>query len=143
MAAALAGLRKGDLQKLRWCDIDFENSTITICNGKANREDVVPMHQQLADELKRRRDHAMATPKAKVFPQTVTDLTRQKDFLRADLAREEVVTDADGKPLMVGKGKRKRPKTRIVCEDAEGRVIDLHAMWTTLGTNLARIGVPP
>jgi len=85
----------------------------------------------------------MATPKARVFPQTVTDLTRQKDFLRAGLAREEVVTDPDGQPIMVGKDKRSRPKTRIVCEDAEGRVIDLHAMRTTLGTNLARIGVPP
>ena len=32
---------------------------------------------------------------------------------------------------------------RIVCEDPEGRVVDLHAMRTTLGTNLARAGVAP
>jgi len=44
---------------------------------------------------------------------------------------------------MIGKGRRRRPKTRIVCEDADGRVIDLHAMRTTLGTNLARAGVAP
>jgi integrase len=66
-----------------------------------------------------------------------------KDFLRAGLAREEIVTDANGEPVMVGKGKRRRPKTRIVAEDAEGRVIDLHAMRTTLGTNLARAGITP
>ncbi len=44
---------------------------------------------------------------------------------------------------MTGKGKRRRAKTRIVVEDAEGRVIDLHAMRTTLGTNLARAGIAP
>ena len=143
LAAVLAGLRKGDLQRLRWCDVDFDEQTITISEGKAKRVDVIPMHAQLADELRRRRDEAMATPKAKVFPQTVTDVTRLKDFLRAGLAREAVVMGEDGKPVMIGKGKRRRPQTRIVAEDAEGRVIDLHAMRTTLGTNLARSGVAP
>jgi len=56
MAAALAGLRKGDLQNLRWSDIDFENGTISIRDEKANRQDLIPMHPQLADELKRRHD---------------------------------------------------------------------------------------
>jgi len=143
LAAALAGLRKGDLQRLRWCDIDFDANTITIAEGKAKRVDMIPMHPQLADELNRRRDEALAMPKAKVFPTTVTDVTRQKDFLRAGLVRETVVMGDDGKPVMIGMGKRKRPKTRIVCEDDEGRVIDLHAMRTTLGTNLARAGVAP
>ena len=32
---------------------------------------------------------------------------------------------------------------RIVTEDAEGRVIDLHELRTTLGTNLARAGLAP
>jgi hypothetical protein len=85
----------------------------------------------------------MATPTAKVFPQTVTDRTRLKDFLRAGLVHEEVVLGDDGKPAMIGTGKRQRPKTRIVIEDADGRVVDLHAMRTTLGTNLARAGVAP
>ena len=44
----------------------------------------------------------MATPKVKVFPQTVTDRTRQKDFLRAGIAHEAVVTDNEGKPVMIG-----------------------------------------
>ncbi len=143
MAAALAGLRKGDLTRLIWADIDFEDNAITVRDGKAKRTDVIPMHPQLAEELKCRRDAAMATPKAKVFPQTVTDLTRQKDFLRAGIAHEAVVTDNKGKPVMIGIGKWRRPLTRIACEDAEGRVIDLHAMRTTLGTNLARAGVAP
>jgi len=143
MAAALAGLRKGDLTRLIWADIDFEDNSITVRDGKAKRTDVIPMHPQLAEELKCRRDAAMATPKAKVFPQTVTDRTRQKDFLRAGIAHEAVVTDNEGKPVMIGTGKWRRPKTRIVCEDPEGRVVDLHAMRTTLGTNLARAGIAP
>jgi hypothetical protein len=51
--------------------------------------------------------------------------------------------EADGKPVLVGKGDGPRPKTRIVTEDDEGRVIDLHALRTTLGTQLARSGIAP
>ena len=143
MAAALAGLRKGDLQHLRWWDLDFDQNTITIQEGKAKRSDVIPMHRQLAEELMCLRDEVMATPTAKVFPQTVTDATRRKDFLRAGLAREEVVKNRAGEPIMIGKGRWRRPKTRIVTDDEEGRIIDLHALRTTLGTNLARAGVQP
>ena len=143
LAAAMAGLRKGDLQRLRWCDIDFEHSTITILDGKASRTDVIPMHPDLAIELKALHDESMTVPTARVFPQTVTDRTRQKDFLRAGIAREGVVRDAHGNAIMIGKGKRRRAKTHIITEDEEGRVVDLHAMRTTLGTNLARAGVAP
>ena len=143
LAAALAGLRRGDLQRLTWTDIDFAMGAITVSGGKAKRLDVIPMHPQLADALRRRRDESLAMPTAKVFPQTVTTLTVLKDFLRAGLAYEEIVTDDSGEPVMIGEGKRRRPKTRIAVEDAEGRVIDLHAMRTTLGTNLARAGVAP
>jgi len=143
MAAALAGLRKGDLQRLRWADVDFDAGTITVSDGKAKRDDVIPMHSQLAEELERLRDKSPAMPLARVFPQTVTDMTRRKDFLRAGLAHREIVTDAEGQPVMIGKGKRRRPKTRIVAEDDEGRIVDLHAMRTTLGTNLAKAGVAP
>jgi len=142
MTAALAGLRKSDMQKLIWADIDFQANTITIREGKSGRIDIIPMHSQLAEELRRRRDKSRALPKTKVFPTTVTDHTRLKDFLRAGLAHEEVVTDENGEPIMIGK-RNPRPKTRIVTHDEEGREIDLHAMRTTLGTNLARAGIAP
>ncbi len=143
LAAALAGLRKGDLQRLVWGDIDFANGTLTIRDGKAKRTDTIPMHPQLAEALHKRFRQHPATPKARVFPHTVTDRTRLKDFLRAGLAREELITDADGIPVMVGSGRHRRPKTRITTEDEQGRVIDLHALRTTLGTQLARNGVAP
>ncbi len=143
MAAVFAGLRRGDLVRLTWRDIDFAEGTITIRGGKARRVDVVPMHGQLAEELRRRLDNAPALPSTRVFPEAVTARTVLKDFERAGLARREVVTDEQGEPVMIGKGRRRRPKTRIVTDDDEGRVIDLHAMRTTLGTNLARARVAP
>lgn len=99
------------------------------------------MHPQLAAELKRLRDAAHAVPTTRIFPASVTALTVAKDLLRAGLARREVVTGADGRPVMIGNGGKARPKTRIVTTDAEGRVIDLHGLRTTLGTQLARAGV--
>ena len=123
--------------------MDFAEGTLTVREGKAKRVDVLPLHPQLADALRERKAARMAVGSARVFPETVTDRTRQRDFLRAGLAREEVVTDANGEPVLIGEGKRERPKTRIVCEDEEGRVIDLHALRTTLGTQLARAGVAP
>jgi integrase len=143
LAAALAGMRKGDMQRLTWCDVSFADATLTIRNGKAKRVDVIPMHPQLADALRRRLTAFPALPTARVWPDTVTDLTRLKDFLRAGIARRVAVLDATGKPVKIGTGKRERVKTRIVVEDLEGRVIDLHALRTTLGTQLARAGVTP
>jgi len=143
LAALLAGLRRGDLQRLTWADVDFTAGTLRIRNGKSRREDMVPMHEQLAGVLRARLAAIQALPTARVFPESVQNETRQLDFLRAGIARREVVTDADGEPVLVGAGARARPATRIVCEDDEGRVIDLHALRTTLGTQLARAGVAP
>jgi len=143
LTAALAGLRLGDLKVLTWGDVDLAAGSITITDGKAKRTDVIPLHPQLADELRRRRESVLALPGAKVFTEAVRNVTVQKDLLRAGIARREVVTDASGKPIMTGKGKRQRPRTRIVTEDAEGRRVDLHALRTTLGTSLARAGVAP
>ena len=146
LAAALAGLRKGDLQRLTWTDVDFAEGTITVRGGKAKRVDVIPMHPQLAEAMRKRLADRPAVGAARVFPETVTDRTRLRDFLRAGIAREEVVTNANGEPVMIGKGTKRsplRPKTRIVTVDEDGRVIDLHALRTTLGTQLARAGVAP
>ncbi len=143
LAAALAGLRKGDMRRLTWSDVDFTKGTITIRHGKAKRVDVLPMHPQLADALRRRLDAFPALPTARVWSDTVGDVTRLKDFLRAGIARRVAVLDKDGNPIMVGEGENAEPKTRISVEDEQGRVIDLHALRTTLGTQLARAGVTP
>jgi integrase len=141
MAAAYAGLRRSEIRKLAWRDVDFENRCIVVRQGKAKREDYLPLHPDLAAELLAIRPDGWK-PTQSVFLTAVTDRTRIKDFLRAGIAREEQVLDAEGNPVMVGK-RSPKPKTRIVTEDDEGCVIDLHALRTTLGTVLARSGVVP
>ena len=116
-AAALAGLRRGDLERLTWAAVDLEGRTITIREGKAKRTDTLPVHPQLADELAKIRPGRMtpqALARARVFPRSVTSVTVRKDLDRAGIG-----------------------------PDAEGRVADLHALRATLGTTLARQGVAP
>ncbi|MSR74116.1 MAG: site-specific integrase [Planctomycetes bacterium] len=115
LAALLAGLRKGDLRRLTWADVDFVGASLRVCQGKAKREDTLPMHSQLAAALQALQDERRALPSARVWPTVVTDRTRAMDFQRAGI---EAVDD-------------------------QGRVVDLHAMRTTLGTQLARAGVAP
>ena len=114
LLAALAGLRKGELLSLRWGDIDLKAETLSVRNSKAGRVDEIPLHPQLAAELAAAWP-AMALPSAPVFARCVTDQTRREDFERAEI---KLVDDA-------------------------GRVADLHACRTALGTRLARQGVAP
>jgi len=117
LLALHAGLRRKDLRQLRWGDVNLDAGTITIALGKAKRTDTIPIHPQLAEELRRIRPSritAAALAAAPVFPTWPTDETRRSDFERAGIG-----------------------------PDAEGRVADLHALRTTLGTRLARAGVAP
>jgi integrase len=114
LMAALAGLRRGELTRLRWGSVDLGAGTLTISDGKAHRTDVLPIHPQLAAELATIRP-ALALPMAAVFPKPVPNSARRRDFKEAG----------------------------IVWRDAGDRVADLHSLRTTLGTTLARQGVAP
>ncbi len=114
LTAGLAGLRRSELIRLTWSSVDLEQGRLTIRDGKAKREDVLPLHPELLEELKRMRP-ADATASMRVFPEEVTNLTRKKDFERA----------------------------KIDLVDGQGRVADLHSLRGTLGTRLARAGVAP
>ena len=133
LAAVFAGLRKGDLQRIRWSDVDFEQKTLTIREGKSRRCDVIPMHPQLTAALWERREQSRAVPTDRIWPQPVSDRARLRDFLEAGIARRIPVPGATGEPT----------RWKIVAEDDEGRVADLHALRMTLGTTLARAGVAP
>jgi integrase len=114
LGAVLAGLRRSELTKLTWASVDLEAGLLTIRDGKAKREDVVPLHPELLAELKAGRP-ADAKPTDRVFPTAVTNLTRKHDFTRAGI-----------------------PEV-----DEQGRVADLHGLRATLGTRLARAGIAP
>lgn len=49
----LAGLRKRELLKLRLTDVDIENLTIFINQGKGSKDRIIPMSYGLAQSLKR------------------------------------------------------------------------------------------
>ncbi len=116
MFPLLAGLRRGDLERMRWRDLDFDSQppTLTIRGGKAKRRvDVLPLHAELQRELRAIKPHD-ALPSAPVFPTTVTHVTRRADFKRAEIA----------------------PKT-------DDGYADLHSLRHTFGTRLAERGVAP
>ncbi|MBK8178018.1 MAG: site-specific integrase [Planctomycetes bacterium] len=114
LTAVLAGLRRSELIRLTWASVDLEEGVLIIRDGKAKREDVVPMHPELLAELKRIRP-ADAKATDRVFPTEVTNLTRKLDFERAGI--------------------------KLV--DERGRFADFHGLRATLGTRLARAGVAP
>ena len=115
LLAVLAGLRRSDLVRLTWGSVDLEAAVLTIRDGKAKREDRLPIHSEALEELRRLRP-VTVLPGARVFPTAVTNRTRQEDFKRAKI------------PL---------------APDEQGRVVDLHALRGTLGTRIARQGIAP
>jgi integrase len=113
--AYYAGLRRGELGRVTWGDVDFEGGTIAIRNRKAGRLDMLPLHPELLAELRAAMPLlAPAALSSRIFKVKIHHKTRERDFIRAGIP-----------PI-----------------DADGRVADLHALRTTLGTALARDGVP-
>ncbi len=108
------GLRKGELQKLRWADVDLDRGVLRLRAEatKARRADVLPISLVLAQVLAELRQNA--TPSAKVFAGGMpSHHTFQADLKRAGIEKT----------------------------NAEGRKVDFHALRTTFITNLQRAGV--
>jgi len=51
-AALHTGMRKGELLRLAWADIDFDQRLVTVRNTKSNRKRYIPMNDVLVDMLK-------------------------------------------------------------------------------------------
>jgi integrase len=113
-AALYAGLRRSELGKLTWGDVDAQRGVITVRKGKAKRIDEIPIHADLAAALAAARPSAVL-PSARVFPTMVTNRTRQEDFKNAG----------------------------IKTEAEDGLQVDLHSARVWLATSLARAAVAP
>lgn len=113
--ACYAGLRRGEIGRVTWGDVDLEARTIAIRNHKAGRCDVLPMRPELVEDLRRARPllAPAALSSSRIFRTPVHGRTQLRDFARAGIPKR----------------------------DADGRVADLHAFRTTLSTNLQRSGV--
>ncbi len=112
--ALFCGLRKGELKRLDWSDVDFDKGEIQLRLTKAKQRQTVAMPSSLKGILLSHRARQGNPIVGKVWPTTVTDRTRKRDFERASIS----------------------------LADESGRVVDLHAMRKTLCTRLARSGVP-
>ena len=99
------GLRKGELRNLRWCDVDLDAGrvTVTAASAKSRRAQSVPLSKALAGTLRGARP-ADASPTDPVIPagDFPNTTTFHRDLEAAGVARE----------------------------DAEGRVVDFHALRT-------------
>ena len=62
-----SGMRRGEILKLKWKDIDFDNDLITVVgtNTKTERERIAPLTERVKGELRRIRE---ISPGEKVFP---------------------------------------------------------------------------
>jgi integrase len=122
--AAYAGLRQGELMALRWRDIDFSGSALTIARAmsagvesttKSGRVRRVPLADQVAAALDR--------------------LSRREHFTAAD---ELVFCNVLGRPLDGSALRRRYRRAQIV---AEVRPLRFHDLRHTFGSLLAARGV--
>jgi integrase len=116
LVALRTGLRRSEMGRLAWGDVDLEAGSVRIPahKTKSRRTAVLPMTCDLREAFREARPK-LALPSAPVFPALPSNTTRRKDFKRAGIA-----------PV-----------------DEEGRHADLHSLRVTLGTALAREGVSP
>jgi integrase len=114
--AFFTGLRRSELRDLRWGDVDLDRGLLTVRPeaSKAKRQDHLPLHPEAVTMFRSIRP-ADAKASDPVFPTCPTIRSFYQDLARAGIAK---------------------------CDD-QGRVVDLHALRTTLATELARRGVAP
>ena len=135
------GLRRGELASLTPAsfDLDADPPTVTVAAGASKRRrcDVQPMRPELADALRPFIESKARTAKALPVPPG----NRAAAMLRADLRRERarwIRETAD--PA----ARRERWRSSFLAvHDADGAVVDFHALRHTAGTLLGGTGAHP
>jgi integrase len=119
VVAGFTGLRRGELQKLQWRDVELEGDKPAIharaTTTKNGKQASLPLHPQAVDALRTLKRKQAASGHQAVFPH----LPRIKAY-RRDL-------ESAGIPYV----------------DERGHVFDFHALRKTFGTLLATNGVAP
>lgn len=118
LTAVLTGLRRGELSRVRWCDVDLEGDRIRVpaASAKSRRDQTVEIPPDLHAALLSVRP-AEARSLARVFPANAFPQTRT---FWADLRAAGI--------------------ERV---DAEGVHVDFHSLRVTFVTWLVRAGVNP
>jgi site-specific recombinase XerD len=78
-----AGLRKKELLKLKYADVDIENLSIFVNQGKGSKDRVVPMSYTLAQSLKRYLEERKKLNKT--CPEFFVSLNRNMGFTNTGL----------------------------------------------------------
>lgn len=137
LTAARTGLRRGELEKLTWADIDLDRQCVLIRNGvgKAKRDDLIPLHRQVARALESiRPPHPM--PTAPVLWSMPTIKTFRQDLARArETWIEQASTRAERDSREMSDFLRQR--------DASGRQVDFHALRRSFASALPKANVMP
>ena len=117
VTAVMTGLRKGELQKLEWRDVDLDRAVLTVRAevSKSKRLDEVPLHRDVVEVLSSFRPQPRPLPRARVFRSMPTVRTFRMDLSRAGIERV----------------------------DEEGCVLDFHSLRHTTATLLALLATPP
>jgi len=90
-----AGLRKGEVINLKYADVDIQNMSIFIREGKGGKDRVVPICQQLAESLKKY--VAERARLKKTCPEFFVSLNRNIGFTDSGIKRlVERVRDVSG-----------------------------------------------
>lgn len=132
--AAGTGLRRGELKRLRWGDLDLDKRVVFVpaASAKAKRDQSVPLRTDLADALVGYRPAAAAVGDV-VFPGRLfpTLRTFKRDCVAAGLGtktrREGAATGQE----------------RYDLADESGRALDFHCLRVTFVSNLVAAGVHP
>lgn len=130
----MTGLRRNEIKQLRWHDYDEEAEAlrIRIGVGKAKREDLVALHSQVSEAWRDLKSQG-AQPTENIFKSVPTIITFYKDLARA---REAWI----GEGVTKAERESKRQTTFLAKFDAEERVVDFHAMRTTLRYEIGAAG---
>jgi integrase len=92
--ALFTGMRRGELFKLKWEDLDFERSLIHIREPKGGKDEVIPMNQEAREVLKAH----PRTESTYVFPGK-NGGQRARAPKRIDAIREKAGLPKDFRPL--------------------------------------------
>lgn len=132
--AALTGLRRGELSRLRWGDVDLETKFVFVpaVSAKSKRDQSVPLRNDLAEALAAYRPKRPEASDLLFPPPLLPSLrTFKRDSVEAGLG---TATRKDGKP---------RGCETYDLTDESGRTIDFHCLRVTFVSNLVAAGVHP